>query len=76
MSVHTVFCSANDRNVSLIARTPDWTWRVLISLDPPVDVACLERGVRCTGTLCPLYAAAPDGGDREEARRAGALPAN
>src|SRR5690606_15261351 len=25
MTVHTVFCSANDRNVSLVARTPDWT---------------------------------------------------
>ncbi len=76
MTVHTVFCSANDRNVSLVARTPDWTWRVLVSMDAPVEVACLERGVRCTGTLCPLCAAVPNGGDREEARRAGALPAN
>ena len=76
MTVHTVFCSANDRNVSLIARTSDWTWRALISRDATVDIACLERGVRCTGTFCPLYAAAPDRGDREEARRAGALPAN
>lgn len=76
MTVHTVFCSANDRNVLLVARTADWTWRALVSLDASDEVACLDRGVRCTGALCPLCAGAPNGGDREEARRAGALPAN
>ena len=76
MSVHTVFCSANDRNVAVVPHSPDWTWRVGLLADAPGEVACLDRGTRCTGTLCPLCAVPPDGGDREEARRAGAIPPN
>lgn len=76
MTVYTVFCSANDRNVAVIPRSPDWTWRIGASREPSGEVACLDRGVRCTGTLCPLCAVNPDGGDREEARRVGILPAN
>jgi hypothetical protein len=76
MTVHTVFCSACDRNVALVPHTPDWTWRIVMARNAAGEVACMERGTRCTGTLCPFCAVIPNGGDREEARRAGALPVN
>ena len=76
MAVHTVFCSACDRNVGLVPHTPNWTWLIAMAKDMPGEVACLDRGVRCTGMLCPFCAVLPDTGDREEANRVGAVPPN
>ena len=76
MGVHTVFCSANDRNVAVVPHSSNWTWRIGLLADSTGEVACLDRGTRCTGTLCPLCAVAPDGGDREQAREAGEIAVN
>jgi hypothetical protein len=72
--IHTVFCSACDRNVSLVPRSNDWTWRIVMASDASGEVACLEQGVHCTGALCPFCAVSPDRSDREEAARAGEVP--
>jgi hypothetical protein len=71
MRARTVFCSACDRNVSLVPRSSDWIWRIVLATDAQGEVACLERGVRCTGTLCPFCAVLPEGGDGLEASRPG-----
>jgi hypothetical protein len=54
MATHTVFCSATDRDVALVARTPD-----LAAAMARGEVACLENGVRCTGASCPYCAGRP-----------------
>ena len=74
MTALTVFCSACDRNVALVPRSPDWIWHALLDTRPRGDVACLDFGRRCTGTLCPFSAEIATGGDLEEASRP-ALPA-
>jgi hypothetical protein len=54
MKLHTVFCSACDRDVALLARETD-----LPDALARGDVACLENGSRCTGTACPYCASRP-----------------
>jgi hypothetical protein len=67
MDAHTIFCSACDRNVVIVARPSDWPLAL-----SRAEVACLERDVRCTGSGCPFCAAR-----LSELERAGsaALPA-
>jgi hypothetical protein len=52
MRRHTVFCSATDREVTLVARSGELPLALLRG-----EVACLDNGVRCTGTACPICAA-------------------
>ena len=54
MGVRLGYCSACDRNVPVLLRAgPD------LGLTPsPKDadqLVCLDYGVRCTGSLCPLF---------------------
>jgi hypothetical protein len=69
VTAHTVFCSASDRNVSLIPRSADWTWRVILDNRPQGSVACMDHGSVCTGTLCPFFAEMAGAGDIEQAVR-------
>jgi len=59
MNAHTVFCSASDRNVSLLPGSADWMWRVVLDSRPAGGVACLDQF--CTGALCPFAAEAAGG---------------
>ena len=51
MKTHTIFCSATDRDVALVARSGD-----LPTALAGGQIACLDNGVRCTGTTCPYCA--------------------
>lgn len=62
MTTHTVFCSATDRDVALVARSED-----LPEAMARGEVACLENGVRCTGAACPYCAGRPAGPSAPEA---------
>ena len=50
-----VFCSACDRNVPVLVK------RELAPVHPPSTrdleetMTCLDHGVRCTGSMCPLF---------------------
>ena len=48
------YCSACDRNVPVILRTPAEVGRTPAPGDAEALV-CLDYGVRCTGALCPLF---------------------
>lgn len=52
MDARTIFCSACDRNVVIVARPGERPLDL-----SHTEVACLERDVRCTGSGCPLCAA-------------------
>ncbi len=69
MTAHTVFCSASDRNVSLVPRSADWKWRIILDNRPHGSVACMDHGRICTGTLCPFFAEMASVGDLEWADR-------
>ncbi len=56
MNAHTVFCSARDRNVSLVPGSSDWMCRIILDSRPAGGVACLDQF--CTGVLCPFAAEA------------------
>jgi hypothetical protein len=64
MKSHTVFCSATDHEVVLVARSGD-----LPSALARGDIACLENGARCTGASCPFCAGRPTAGERLAADR-------
>lgn len=66
MQTHTIFCSACDRDVAVVARSGGWPAALAGG-----EVGCAENGVRCTGTACPFCATPLTGGEREEAARAG-----
>jgi hypothetical protein len=71
MPMHVVFCSARDRNVTLVPRSSDWTWHIVLDNQPFGDVACLDQGRSCTGALCPFCAETATGAEFEEACRLG-----
>ncbi|MEX2570484.1 MAG: hypothetical protein WD737_04210 [Gemmatimonadota bacterium] len=71
MPTHVVFCSARDRMVMLAPRSSDWMWHLVLHSQPFGDVACLDQGRSCTGTLCPFCAESPTGVELEEASRLG-----
>jgi hypothetical protein len=73
MTLHVVFCSARDSNVTLATRSPDWARRLLIDPAPAGAVGCLSQGRSCVGTLCPFCAEPPSGPELEEARGLGVV---
>ena len=57
MKNHEMYCSACDRNVRvLITETPIYPDQAPLRDE---EVICLEIGSHCTGSLCPIGAAAP-----------------
>jgi ribosomal protein S27AE len=57
MKNHLVYCSACDREVRvLITGTPLYEDQAPLHDE---ELICLDIGSRCTGSLCPLGAAAP-----------------
>lgn len=54
MAVRTVYCSACDRNVTLMVE-PDGAVRRLST-----DCVCLDYGEKCTGEMCPILAIPSD----------------
>ena len=72
MATQVVFCSARDRNVTLVPRSPDWTWHIILSRQLFGDVACVDQGRSCTGALCPFSAEAANAAELEEAGELGA----
>ena len=69
------YCSACDRNVPVILRTPAEVGRTPAPGDAEALV-CLDYGVRCTGALCPLFSVEsastvlpPPAGPRESSGR-------
>jgi len=75
MHTHVVFCSACDHNVTLATRKADW-WHIVLDHRPVQDVACLDRGRVCSGSLCPFCAEATDGIEPREASPSGASRPN
>jgi hypothetical protein len=59
MSTHRVFCSACDREVTLVPRTSETPWPMVLAPGSNVEVECLDLGVRCTGALCSFAALKP-----------------
>ena len=58
MKNHLMFCSACDREVRvLITGTPLYEEQAPLHDE---ELICLHIGSRCTGSLCPLGAAAPN----------------
>lgn len=76
MPTHVVFCSACDHNVSLVPRSPEWTWHIVLDNRLYGDVACLDQGHRCTGALCPFSAESATRAEVEEALHPGIVPPN
>jgi hypothetical protein len=64
MESHTIFCSACDRSVQIVARRGDWPAALTEG-----EVACAEHGVGCLGTSCPFCAVCLDLAEREEVGR-------
>jgi hypothetical protein len=57
MKNHQLFCSACDRQVKvLISEAPVGEHQATVHDD---ELICLEIGDHCTGSMCPLGAAAP-----------------
>lgn len=54
----TAYCSACDRNVPVILRAPVETRKKPSPRDAR-DLVCLDYGVRCTGSMCPLFSVEP-----------------
>lgn len=63
MTTRTVFCSASDHDVALVALGDDFPAAFARG-----EVACLENGVRCTGTTCPYCAGRPSPAQRRAER--------
>ncbi len=59
------YCSACDRNVPVVLRAPVERDHVPRPADAS-RLVCLDYGVRCTGSLCPLFSV-----DRRARRREG-----
>lgn len=58
MKSHQLFCSACDRQVRvMINDAPAMEGQATLH---DAEVVCLEIGEQCTGSLCPIGAAAPD----------------
>lgn len=58
MKTQELFCSACDRAVRvMITDAPSMEGEATLHDD---EVICLELGTQCTGTLCPIGAAAPN----------------
>ena len=74
MAAYTIFCSARDRNVQIVPRSQQWSWRIAMDAAWLGDVACLELGVRCTGAACPLLAKEPEPEELLAMTPAAALP--
>jgi hypothetical protein len=70
MKTHTIFCSASDRDVDVIARDDDWPSALAAG-----ELACVEHGVRCTGTSCPVCARCLSAGERRDLRGGAPGPA-
>jgi hypothetical protein len=52
------YCSACDRNVPVVLRAPETLGRKPSPKDAQALV-CLDYGVRCTGSMCPLFSVDP-----------------
>lgn len=52
-----MFCPANDRNVPILFRHRQTEIDSLSRSSPGEPISCLDYGVRCTGWLCPHFAA-------------------
>jgi hypothetical protein len=72
MPTFTVFCSATDHDVPLVARSEKRDWRATLPVLTSGDVTCLEHGVRCTGSLCPFLAVGPERRDSSGTEHGGA----
>jgi hypothetical protein len=59
MATHRVFCSACDRDVTLVFRAPGTLLTLSRPTAPGEDVECLDQGVTCTGALCSFGAVKP-----------------
>jgi hypothetical protein len=71
----TVFCSACDRNVSIVPRSDKGVRLDRGTFGSIGEVSCLEHGVRCTGTLCPFQSVMPEGRGGARTDRGAAQPA-
>lgn len=58
MKVQKIFCSACDREVSIVL-TAEPVHEGQANL-PDAEFVCLEIGDTCTGSLCPLFAQPPE----------------
>ncbi len=52
MGVRTVYCSACDRNVTLMVENEGQVVRA----ESTTGRVCLDYGERCTGEMCPILA--------------------
>ncbi|MEX2284104.1 MAG: hypothetical protein WEE89_16575 [Gemmatimonadota bacterium] len=57
MEKHMIFCSACDREVAVIIRSPV---NAEDSDNTLMDVICTEIGETCTGSMCPICARPPE----------------
>ena len=57
--VARIFCPANDRNVQILLRHRRAELGSLARFGPGEPLSCLDYGFRCSGWLCPHFAA-PD----------------
>jgi hypothetical protein len=55
MEKRVAFCSACDRNVPVVVLRGVWEQRPPSRRDAEEAIVCLDYGVRCTGSLCPMY---------------------
>jgi hypothetical protein len=74
MTKHLVFCSACDRDVTLVPRTSKTLWRIVLASAPAVELECRNQGVSCTGALCSYAAPEPVEEQRPDAAPS-AIPA-
>ena len=62
--------------MTLVPRSPEMIWHIVLNHQPFGDVACVNQGHSCTGAMCPFSAETATGGDLEEASRFGPLAPN
>lgn len=67
MRHHTAYCSACDRPVPVALR-PDAGEHELPGPEDAHDLVCLDYGVRCTGSFCPLFSTPGEEGVHAVAR--------
>lgn len=59
MNVTTMYCSGCDREVAVVVT--DGAVEIAQANVTEAELVCLEVGTHCTGSLCPLGAAEPNG---------------
>jgi hypothetical protein len=63
METHVIYCSACDREVTVLIGSPGPD---AADDDSLMGVTCTEIGKSCTGQLCPICAAPPDDVEHRE----------